>query len=410
MSDEILASPDAPLPEIEKMAVELESSETQHSDDVALRLARLETLLEKVEGENKILLDAVRESVFGRKAVDVGNPLIDGGVPVWREELDRLVSACVGPADKYSPKQTRHLVIPIHLPKIFHISSIFSSLSKDQCNSENVRVTLVATGTYEREVVERYLEVTGTALPRYCEVISALEVAEAAGWKRLWSALSQNQGGGNINMKKLLSVCRAFAQGAEQVCCIDADTLLLEPLETFFDKIEMNYAKKTFFAAGSPINITKSTYRASANFFSPKDEEKLDKIYGVDRFSWFFDVPFYTREDFFQFLQHVAFLYTAVDEAWAMLTWNHFDHILYLNYLVLRGDFKLVDLVPIVGDEKITDDLDLSELNRIRDVHEYHPVWLTLSAATKGDARGNQRVSRFSAIYHVDRIASLSNA
>lgn len=407
MSAEILADSDSPSSDSEKVATVSEFSEIPYSEAIDVTVKRLEKLLVKVERENKILLQAFRESVFGKKAVDVGNPLIEGGGHVWQEELNRLASG-EGP-DSISPKQARHLVIPVHLPKIFHISSIFLYLSKNGFDTEDVRVTLVATGLYEKEVIQRYLAVTASTIPRHCEVVSALEVTETAGWSRLAHALSQNQGGGCINMKKLLSVCRAFALGAEQVCCVDADTLLLKPLEYFFDQIEMNYAKKRFFAAGSPINITKSTYRASANFFSPRDEERLDELYGVDRFSWFFDVPFYTREDFFQFLQHVTFLYGGIDEAWAVLTWNHFDHILYVNYLLLRGDFKLVDLVPIVGDGKITDDLDLSDLEKIQDIHEYRPVWLTLTAATRdGD---NECVAReFSAIYHVDRVSSLSDA
>ncbi|MBC8751447.1 MULTISPECIES: hypothetical protein [Paraburkholderia] len=409
MSAEILIDSDLSLPETEGAATSSESYQIPESEDIVFTVKRLEKLLVKVERENKILLHAFRESVFGKKAVDVGNPLIQYGEPVWREELNRLANP--GSVDSTLPKQTRHLLIPIHLPKIFHISSIFSFLSKAELDTEDVRVTLVATGTYEREVIERYLEVAASAVPRHCEVISALEVTEAAGWTRLGDALAKNQGGGCINMKKLLSVCRAFALGADQVCCIDADTLLLKSLDSFFDQIETNYAKKTFFSAGSPIDITKSTYRASANFFSPRDEGKLDGIYGSDRYSWFFDIPFYAREDFFEFLQHVAFLYGGVDEAWARLTWNHFDHILYVNYLLLRGDFKLVDLVPIVGDGKITDDLDLSHLDRVQDIHEYRPVWLTLTAATQDDTGGKQCVSRgFSAIYHVDRVSSLSDA
>jgi hypothetical protein len=369
----------------------------------------MEKLLAKVERDNQALKHAYRESVFGKKAVDVGNPLVQDGEYVWSEELDRLVKA--ESADSTSPRQSRHLVIPIHLPKIFHISSIFSFLVSERLDTEDVRVTLVATGKYEKEVIARYLAVSGTATPKHCEVISALELTEAAEWSRLGEALSQNQGGGCINMKKLVSVCRAFALGAEQVCCIDADTLLLKPLDAFFDQLEANYAKKAFFAGGSPIAITKATYRASANFFSSKDEGKLDEIYGVDRFSWFFDAPFYQREDFFQFLQHVVFLYGGVDYAWGTLTWNHFDHILYLNFLLLRGDFKLVDLVPLVGNAKITDDFDLTDLNAVQSTHGYRPAWLTLTAATKDATGVRESVAHgFSAIYHVDRVASLSEA
>jgi hypothetical protein len=410
VSDEIFENSDSSLPENEEVAPSSDSSREQNLQDIAPTLQRLEKLLLKVEGENKVLLRFFCESVFGKKTVDVGNPLLDCGEQVWREELNRLANGRL--QDSSFQKQARHLVIPIHLPKVFHISSIFSSLSNERFDTEEVRVTLVATGKYEKAVIERYLAVTRAPMPRYCEVISALEVTEAAGWTRLGEALSQNQrGGGRINMKKLLSVSRAFALGAEEVCCIDADTLLLKPVGSLFDQVEKNYARKVFFAAGSPIDITKSTYRAAANFFSPNDEKILDEIYGVDRFSWFFDIPFYKREDFFQFLQHVAFLYGGVEEAWATLTWNHFDHILYVNYLLLRGDFKLLDLVPIVGDGKITDDLDLNDLDRIRDIHRYQPAWLTLTAATQGNIEGKDCISRgFSAIFHVDRVASLSDA
>jgi hypothetical protein len=409
VSAEILADSDSSLPELEDTAARTEPSDDQNKEEIVQTLRRMEELLVNVKQENKILLHAYRESVFGKKTVDVGNPLIQHEEYVWPAELNRLAEG--EPFALNASKQTRHLIIPIHLPKIFHISSIFSFLANERSDADDVRVTLVATGRYEKEVIERYLEVANTATPRHCEVISALEVAEAAGWMRLVEALSKNQGGGCINMKKLLAVCRAFALGGEQVCCIDADTLLLKPLNIFFDQVEANYAKKKFFSASSPIGITKSTYRASASFFSLKDEAKLDAIYGLDRFSWFFDVPFYERKDFFQFLQHVVFLHGSVDEAWAALTWNHFDHILYLNYLLLRGDFKLVDLVPLVGDGKITDDLDLSDLNSAHDAHKYRPVWLTLTAATKDGAGIQESVlTGFSAIYHVDRISSLSDA
>lgn len=55
---------------------------------------------------------------------------------------------------------------------------------------------------------------------------------------------------------------------------------------------------------------------------------------------WWSDLPVYKREHLTDFFNKICY---------DNINWNHFDHIIYLNYLILYHKFNIVNLSKVIN-------------------------------------------------------------
>lgn len=297
----------------------------------------------------------------------------------------------------------RRLIIPIHPPKISHLSSMFSPPSAI-ADDFDVGLTFVATNREEREMFEKYISLTELRIPVPFEIISAVEACDRLGFSQLAETLSAGSGS-TINVKKLLAIYIAVLDGATEIICLDSDVVFVSSVEEVFSKARSNYTKSVFFAANSPSDITRDVVSACADFYCPEDAMKLKSIMGTNLFSWFYDVPYYPLPDVEAFLSHIAFCHGGIERALCRLTWHTFDHVLFLNYLVLRGLFNIADVTGVVGQGLISDNLGMVDIVSIKNSYDgYLPVWAPLSSMLSDPHLSAE--AGFSLAMHVDRVGS----
>lgn len=376
---------------------------SQLKDEIADLQARmaaqtdlLQEELSRLQDQMVGLLTAVS---FGNKALSVG-----AGLPfAAHNEMDAHAAILKSNplTGSLENQHSRHLLIPIHVPKLTYLSSMFAQMG-GKWDQERVRCTIIATSSADRELTEQYIRLTRPAMLRNYEVISAVELASTLKMHDLANAMSENRNGGIINMKKLLALHRAFGEGADEAICVDSDVAFLRPLDGLFEQAGSNYRKNMFIAVSSSLDITIDAVRNCASYFSQNDERKLTDIYRGNLFSWFFDIPYYVRNDTREFFDHISTFYGGLEPALLQLSWHHFDYILYMNYLILRGDFALRDVSTFVTADRLSDDLPLSDLQAVEDQVGLAPVWATLSAVIA--AKVADAAPRFHALSHVDRL------
>lgn len=307
--------------------------------------------------------------------------------------------ACRGAAEGHF---RRHLVIPIHLPKLSHLSSLFPNREDTAPRDDGILLSIVATTEAERATIERYVKLLVPPPPITIEVIAAEEICSLLGWNDLASAIRENRSGGIINMKKLIALYRAISIGAERIHIIDSDAVFLTSPQEALDAASRNYAHGKYFAAYSSIDITRDVSRNCMDYFGSSASSELNHWYSAGIFSWFVDIPTYHVEDVRDFFAHIGRLHGGVEFALSSLTWHHFEHILFINFLLLVGRARLIDVRSIVEHDRISDALTAAELEAIHEVHGYKPAWATLSALLSS---GHDLAScGFHVACHIDRI------
>ena len=394
-------------------AAEGKASTSNLLDTLASRIGRLESEVAELRREAATQPDhpekiaEAHSRIWARMTeISYGNGVLNVGpntLSTAQGEMDAHTAALSSHPlpGALESHQSRHLLIPIHAPKFNYISSMFAWL-KGEWDHQEIRCTFIATSTAERELAERYVRLARPVMPKNYEIISAAELASSLGMNELVEAIVENREGGIINMKKMVALYRAYCEGADEVCCIDADSAFLRPLDQVFEKCAQNYEKKIFAASSSRNEIAVHVIDHCSSYFSSNDRKKLDKLYAKDLYSWFFDIPYYVRNDVFGFFNHITYLYGGLENALKILRWHHFDHILYLNYLILRGDFALCDVSPFVTAGRLSDEFLISDLESIERVTGLTPAWANLSALLSD--REPLASQNFHAISHVDRL------
>jgi hypothetical protein len=296
----------------------------------------------------------------------------------------------------------RRLVIPIHLPKLVHLSSIFAGVADDMEGDAPV-VTFVATTALERALIQSYVDMVHPRLPIDCEIISAEEMCEALCFTTLGKRLMDGRAEGTINVKKILGLFRSVLLGSEETICMDSDVLFLKAPSELFDRVALNYSTGKMVFLNSPIDITQEVVRqSSSRFFSDRDAARLAALYGENKFSWFFDAPYYPASEASAFLAHLCHVGGGLERALGQLTWHTFDHVLFANYLILRGDLEVVDARSTVRPNAITDDLTLQDIGAIKEKYDLLPAWAPLSSLVS--AGDHALKDQFFVAIHADRL------
>lgn len=83
------------------------------------------------------------------------------------------------------------------------------------------------------------------------------------------------------------------------------------------------------------INITKT----SCNLLMNADTlEKITENYTL--YFWWSDLPVYKRE-------HLSHFFSLID--YTNINWHHFDHVIYVSYLILHHDFTILNITPLLN-------------------------------------------------------------
>lgn len=370
------------------------------------------------EGERTEALDSVL-SQLGRRIADLEARM--AGIQTGRGPLDvsaaRVEILEVEPSlRQYAPMLAalpgacrrpakRRLIIPIHLPKIVHLSSLFAGVAEDE-DGDALVVTFVTTTAVERGLIQSYMDMIRPRLPYSFEIISAEEMCEALCFSTLRKMLVDGATEGAINVKKILGLFRGVLLGSEETICMDSDAIFLKNLSELFDRSASNYSKRKMIFLNSPIDLTEEVVRQSSSmFFSEGDAAKLAAFYGAQKFSWFFDAPYYPASDASAFLAHLSYVSGGLERALWRLTWHTFDYVLFANYLIIRGDLEIIDARAVVRRNAITDDLTLQDIGAIKEKYDLLPAWAPLSSLLS--AVDDSLNGQFVVAIHADRLREL---
>lgn len=353
--------------------------------------------------ELRARLMALEARLEPREGRDVWNSpqgllLADPGLEMFAEAL-RLVPGAA------TSQSRRRIIIPIHLPKVAHIASLFAA-APDVHDEGTPSVTFLLGSIEEREAVQAFIEVAKPALPAGYEVISAQEVCTALSFEHLKGMVTSNDFPGIINLKKLLGLSRSVITGDDEVVIMDSDAMFIGSISAFFDDARAAYHSKQCVCLYAPGDLVQEVINQSACvFYSPADSRALGAWYGGSKFSWFFDAPYYPSDAASGFLAHLAFVSGGLERALGRLTWHTFDHVLFTNYRMLRNEAKILDARRSVNVGTISDELSIDDIVAIKRDWNRLPTWVPLSSLV-ADVSHPVR-NQMNAVIHLDRLRAL---
>ena len=297
----------------------------------------------------------------------------------------------------------KHLIIPVHPPKFAYLFNSFGGIANKNLYSD-VFLTLVTTSEIESEMLRNYIMVSSQKIPFDYEIISATKICDVFNLPKSKQAIISNKDNGIVNFKKMVSLWRAFQAGADEVMCIDCDVLFFRDADKIFDRLRTNFARKDVIAGTS--GLARDIILTSIDHMKDSDKEKIRKLYKDGKiYSWFFDAPFYPKEETLRWFKYMIEKFSSVDEAISSFTWGTFEHLIFQMYLVLYEGFIVRDVSKITGD-RIPEEFWIPEVFRVMDETGYAPVWVNLSGLLSfiSDEDLNKARNSFMMAMHVDRV------
>ena len=185
-----------------------------------------------------------------------------------------------------------------------------------------------------------------------------------------------------ITQKKIYGVKYIYntREDIDYVAVIDVDTLFTKSFDydTQFKAIVDN---KTLYA--SEINNegirTKVSVEPAKKFFNSIDFEQLKQITrDFNLYWWFNDIPVYSREHFFDFLNYINY-----KEVLPKILYSDFDFILYSYYLLVNDIYRLKVLkvdgqeAPVQNKGSWLEGQDMFEAETFDALFKkYSPMWI----------------------------------
>jgi hypothetical protein len=138
------------------------------------------------------------------------------------------------------------------------------------------------------------------------------------------------------------------------------------------DKINKIFENKIIYAGEVKDNgFVKNITKTSCSLLTNGDIlEKVTKNY--DLYFWWSDLPIYKRE-------HLTLFFNVIK--YESLNWYHFDHIIYLSYLILHHDFIIVNITPLINHSWSLESYNNTDINKLKMLksHNYGFSFLTRS-------------------------------
>jgi len=122
----------------------------------------------------------------------------------------------------------------------------------------------------------------------------------------------------------------------------DAETTIIPENFTeinILNKILKIYENKIIYAGETNCKKMKDIIKSSTTLiYNGNQLKNITKKYTL--YFWWSDLPVYKREHLTDFFYKINY---------SNINWNHFDHKVYLSYLVLYHNFNIINLTEIIG-------------------------------------------------------------
>lgn len=252
------------------------------------------------------------------------------------------------------------IVVPCHPP---HYEWLVRFL--DSCTGD-VPILIVATNGPEYHWFSEQLSQHPKINSLRLTLISCTDVAAGYGFTIDFA----NVGRGMINLKKFIALYHA-RDGFEDFLCVDADTEMVGTTDAALEAAAKNYDYR-YFAGYTDNERCVYINRGCLRLFTNEQKAVIRQATrNCHLYTWFFDPPYYRREDLTAFFDFMAENHGSVDDFLQMLSWPTFDHILYVYFLLLTRGAQIVDY----GLERIPELLTAEDARMLEARFGVHPVW-----------------------------------
>jgi len=126
--------------------------------------------------------------------------------------------------------------------------------------------------------------------------------------------------------------------------------------ENILNKINNIFENKIIYA-GEDKNSRRIT-ETSAKIISNKLQD-ITKNYNL--YYWWSDLPVFKRDHLEDFFNKINY---------SNINWHHFEHIIYLNYLILYYDFKMVNLTKLINHNFSLESYNTNNKNHLKLLEE----------------------------------------
>lgn len=147
---------------------------------------------------------------------------------------------------------------------------------------------------------------------------------------------------GIVTFKKLFALQKIYKENPyEYYILCDAETDIIPcnfNKENIKAKLDAWFEKKTLWGGKVGLRCVFDIIKGSASLFSLQDQDILrEKLQGWTNYTWWSDVPVYKHEHLDEFFEMIGPGYLEKIE------YEHFDHLIYQYFLMLRYGFEYVD-------------------------------------------------------------------
>ncbi|GBQ85998.1 hypothetical protein [Asaia krungthepensis] len=264
-------------------------------------------------------------------------------------------------------------VIPSNLPKANWLISFINSVA---ARTRSFSFDIVI-GTSNEQEYRRYARLIPTM-----SVNSTIRLVDISGYisrvlqsETLLDRYNRNAEGCIINVKKFALLKWACDQGYERIGGIDGDTAAIRDMDGVFDAMQENYRKKLL--VGSSFRHHEATHITAAclRHFSDANIEELKLNDGDYLYSWFFDVPYYERNDLNEFFDFMSDQYGSLVAWFETIRKEDFEHQIFHYWLYFHKGYKLFD-TRFITSYFMPESCLYSHFMAIRDHVDYSPVWI----------------------------------
>lgn len=145
--------------------------------------------------------------------------------------------------------------------------------------------------------------------------------------------------------------------------------------ENIMNKINDFYNAKKIFCGIVPRKkpFMEITEKCCTIFKNDDDKNKLKKLTNdYKTYYWWSDIPVYKAS-------HIDDFFSKINND-SNIVWHHFDHKIYVNYLILYHGFKFINVKPLInwnyGGLELYNDEDENNLKILKQ-HDYTFSWIT---------------------------------
>ena len=167
--------------------------------------------------------------------------------------------------------------------------------------------------------------------------------------------------------------------------------------ENILMKINKFYNSKKIFSGEINSNHQRAIIQISSNIFkSADDKNKLKNLTNnYNLYYWWSDLPVFKGSHLDDFFSKIKYNEIFVK--------RHFDHKIYLNYLVLYHNFEFINITPIIGKKWSLESYEDDNINNLEILkkHSYTFSWIVPGLFNKHKKYLKKNGSFL--LYHLDR-------